>query len=78
MKTIKLFELQIYDGIITLDDAFEEQIKLKNEIDIFIDSIWPKNWKKKEKAMIYKNANKLKGRQKILNGFERKMFSLKH
>ena len=37
-KTIRSFGREIYNGIITLNNAYEEQINLKSEIDKFKES----------------------------------------
>ena len=64
---------------VNLEDASEEQIKLKIEIDNFNQYAKPKSLNKKEKiVMTYENANRLlKARQKVLNGFESKIFPIK-
>ena len=64
---------------VNLEDAFEEQIKLKIEIDNFNQYAKPKSLNKKEKiVMTYENVNRLlKARQKVLNGFESKIFPIK-
>ena len=73
-KSLKLrfFGKAIYSSIVTPNDALEEQIILKDVIDILNKSTEPKKKKKKTKE---KNAIRLlKVRQKVLNGLESKMF----
>ena len=69
----------MYNDELNLEDAPEEQIKLKIEIDNFNQYAKPKSLSKKEKiVMTYENANRLlKGSQKVLNGFESKVFPIK-
>ena len=64
---------------VNLEDASEEQIKLKIEIDNFNQYAKPKSLNKKEKiVMTDENVNRLlKARQKVLNGFESKIFPIK-
>ena len=72
-KSLKLrfFGKAIYSSIVTPNDALEEQIILKDVIDILNKSTEPKKKKKKQE----KNAIRLlKVRQKVLNGLESKMF----
>ena len=70
-KTIRSLGREMYSGIRTLNDAFEEQINLKDTIDKFKEYTKPKNQGKKEKkALTFRNAKRdLKGRQKVLHGF---------
>ena len=42
-KKIRSSRREIYNAIITLSDAFEEQIKLKDEINKYKKSTEPKN-----------------------------------
>ena len=74
-KTIRSFGREIYSGIHTLNDALEEQINLKEEIDKFKESTKPKNLDTKEKkALAFENEIRLlKGKQKVLNAFESKI-----
>ena len=67
---------EIYGGFITLDDALEKQIKLKDEIDRFKESTRLKVLEKKEqKVLTFNNTIRLfEGKQKVLNGFESKIF----
>ena len=63
-KTIRSFGRQIYDSDLSVHDAFEQQIKLKDDINILQNE---KNQSKKEKAVTLKNAVVfLDGRQKLL------------
>ena len=59
-ETIKSLEEKIYSGIIVLNDAFEEKINLKNEIDKFYESKKQNENKKKkgEKVLTYENASR--------------------
>ena len=45
---LRSLERQIYSGVITLNDAFEEQIKLKKEIHNFNKYTKPKKQKKQK------------------------------
>ena len=69
---------EIYGGIITLDDALEKQIKLKDEIDRFKESTRLKVLEKKEqKVLTFNNTIRLfEGKQKVLNSFESKIFPI--
>ena len=60
-----------------MDDALEQQIRLKDDIDIFKESTKPKESAKKEKkALTLNNAIiLLNGRQKVLNAFEIGIFA---
>ena len=60
----------------SLDDALQQQIRLKDEIDYFKESTKPKESVRKEKkALTSKNATiLLNGRQKVLNAFESGIF----
>ena len=73
-KAIRSFRREIY-SIITVNDTFEEQINLKNEIDNFNENTKLKKLNKKEKKLLtHENADKvLRGRSKVLNGFESKI-----
>ena len=57
----------------------EEQIKFGNETDIFKESRKTKNLDKKEKITLnFENTYRLlRGRQKLLNGFESGIISIK-
>ena len=65
---------EIYGGFITLDDALEKQIKLKDEIDRFKESTRLKVLEKKEqKVLTFNNTIRLfEGKQKVLNISNRK------
>ena len=79
-KQIRSFGREMYNGDIELNDALEEQITLKNEIDNFNQYTKSKSQqnKKEEKLMTYEKVNTLlQGRQKVLNEFESKIFPLK-
>ena len=41
-KTIRSFGREIYNNGLSLDDALEQQIRLKDDIDIFKESAKPK------------------------------------
>ena len=60
-----------------LGDALEQQIRLKDHIDIFKESTTPREPVKKEKkTLTIKNAlMHLNGRQKALNAFESGIFA---
>ena len=48
-KTVRSSGREIYNNDLSLNDSFEQQIKSKDDIDIFKDSIRPKKSFKKEK-----------------------------
>ena len=85
MRTIRYFGRKIYDGIITLDEASEEQINLKDKIDNFNSSARPNiQIKKKNRKSTVMNAKKyehvnklLKSRQKVFNAFKSEVFTVK-
>ena len=52
LKIIRSFGREICNGDIELNDAFEEQRKLKNEIDNFNQYTKPKSLKKEEEKVI--------------------------
>ena len=51
-KTIRYFGSEVYNGITTLNDAFEEQINLKDDIDKCIESTRPKSRNKEDKEFL--------------------------
>ena len=70
-------EREIYSGLITLNDALKKQINLKDEINKFSESPKPINAGKKQKALTFENTKRiLKGKQKVVNGFENKIFPI--
>ena len=74
-KIIRLFGWEIYGNDLSLDDAIEQQIRLKADTDIFKESAKPKESVKKEKKITLKNATiLLNGRSKVLNTFESAIF----
>ena len=75
-KTIRSFGREIYNNHISLDDALEQQIRLKDNADIFRKTAKPKESVKKErKGLTLKNAIiLLTRRQKVLNAFESRIF----
>ena len=50
-KIIRLFGWEIYGNDLSLDDAIEQQIRLKADTDIFKESAKPKESVKKEKKI---------------------------
>ena len=54
-KTIRSFGRKIYNNYLPLHDAFEQKIRLKEDIDIFKESIKPKESVKKTKTKKKKN-----------------------
>ena len=40
-KIIRFFEREIYNDSVSLDDALEQQIRIKDEIDFFKESTKP-------------------------------------
>ena len=58
-KAIRSFGRDIYSDFITLNDAFEEQINLKNVTDYFNENTKPKKLnKKEEKVLTCENGDK--------------------
>ena len=52
-KAIRYFRREIYNNKLTLEDALQEQIKFKNEIDKFKESTQRKTLDKKEKIVYF-------------------------
>ena len=79
LQTIKTFGKDIYDGTITLKEAKDYQNDLLMEIINFKKKTKPRSLEKKqEKDDVLENLyNLFKGREKILNAFESKIFSIK-
>ena len=50
-KTVTSFGREIYNNHLSLDDAVEQQIKLKDDINVFEKSTKPKESFKKEKKL---------------------------
>ena len=50
-KTIRHFGRELYNDSLSLDNAFEQQIRLKDDIDLFKESTKPKEPVKKKKKM---------------------------
>ena len=48
-KAIRYFGREIYNNDLSLDDALEQQIRLKDSIDIFKESIKPKKISQKRR-----------------------------
>ena len=75
----RYFGRENYNNDLSLDDALEQQIRLKDDIDIFKDSTKPKVSVEKEKK-IQTLKNKiilLNRRQKVLNTFESRIFPIR-
>ena len=71
LKTIGSFGREIYNNDLSLDDALKQQIRLKNDIDIFKIFTKPKgSVKKKEQASLKNVIILLNGRQKAPNAFK--------
>ena len=49
LKKIRSFRRKIYNNYLSLHDAFEQKIRLKEDIDIFKESTKPKESVKKKK-----------------------------
>ena len=66
----------MYNYKLLLEDALEQQIRLKDQINIFKESLKPKESTKKEKeALSLLNAIiLLKGKEKVLKSFESEIF----
>ena len=73
-KSLKhsFFARELYSNDLSLDEALEQKIKLKDYIEIFKESKKPKeSVKKKKKTLNLENAIiLLNGRQKVLNAFK--------
>ena len=78
-QTIKTFGRDIYEGKITIKEADEYQADLLTEILNFRKNTKPRSQEKKqEKEIVLKNLyNFFEGREKILDAFESKIFSIK-
>ena len=78
-QTIKTFGRDIYEGKITIKEANEYQINLLAEIMNFRKNTKPKSQEKKtRKRNCSRNLyNSFEGREKILDAFESKIFSIK-
>ena len=71
------FAENIYNGNVSLDAAKQEQRKMENMLENFIDYSLIKNVYKKQKINILLNAREFyKGRREILIAFEENMFPL--
>ena len=65
-KTIRSFGREVYNNDLSLDNALEQQIRLKDDIDILKESTKTKKSVKKEKALTLKNVIiLLNGGQKV-------------
>ena len=69
----------MYNNDLSLDDSFQLQIRLKNDIDIFKEPTKPKESVKKEKkTLTFRNAIVLLNvRQQVLNAFKSEVFPKK-
>ena len=78
-QTIKTFGRDIYEGKITIEEANEYQTDLLAEIMNFRKNTKPRSQEKKqEKEIVLKNLyNFFEGREKVLDAFESKIFSIK-
>ena len=78
-KTIRTFGRDIYDGKIALEEADEDQSNLIDEIENFNKKTRPqKDEEKQEEKNVLKNLyNFYDVREKVLNGFNSKIFVIK-
>ena len=78
-QTIKTFGRDIYEGKITIKEADEYQADLLTEIMNFRKNTKPRSQeKKREKEIVLQNLhNFFEGREKVLDAFESKIFSIK-
>ena len=78
-QTIKTFGRDIYEGKITIKEANEYQTDLLAEIMNFRKHTKPRSQEKKqEKEIVLENLyNFFEGREKVLDTFESKIFSIK-
>ena len=78
-QTIKTFGRDIYEGKITIKEADKYQADLLTETMNFRKNTKPRSQEKKqEKEIVLKNLyNFFEGREKILDAFESKIFSIK-
>ena len=78
-QTIKTFGRDIYEGKITIEEADKYQTGLLVEIMNFRKNTKPRSQeKKREKEIVLQNLhNFFEGREKILDAFESKIFSIK-
>ena len=79
IQTIKTFGRDIYEGKIMIEEADKYQTDLLVEIMNFRKNTKPRSQEKKqEKEIVLKNLyNFFEGREKILDAFESKIFSIK-
>ena len=77
-RTIRTFDRDIYEGKITLEDAYEDQSNLLNSIRDFRDKTRPQNDKKKqEKEIVVKGLYKyFEAREIFLDGFDSRIISI--
>ena len=65
----------IYNGNVSLDAAKQEQRRMENMLEKFIDYNPVKNVNKNQKSNILLNAREFyKGRRKVITAFEKNMF----
>ena len=76
MKIARPFRKNSYRGIVTLHNILEEQVNLQESIEEFKEFTKLKILEKNErKTQTPNNANRLlRGRQKFLKGFKKKLF----
>ena len=78
-QTIKTFGRDIYEGKITIEEADKYQTGLLVEIMNFRKNTKPRSQeKKREKEIVLENLHRFfEGREKVLDAFESKIFSIK-
>ena len=64
-KIIRFFEREIYNDSVSLDDALEQQIRIKDEIDIFKESTKPQIKEKKALTFEKNPLRRLRRSQKV-------------
>ena len=70
-----MFGRDIYGGVITLNDALEEQMNMTIEIDNFNEETKPKNWNQPKKYCLMKmHIDFLKGNKEFLMVLKTKYF----
>ena len=74
MKAVRPFRRNICSGILTLDNAPEEQIHSQNMIEKIKESTKIPEKKQRKTQSLNNKESLLRRRQKALNGFENKVF----
>ena len=76
MKTVRPFGRNLYSGILTLDNAIEEQIHSQDMTEKIKHSTKIPEKKERKAQSLNNKKSLLRRRQKALNGFENKVFPI--